>query len=106
MNTLRRTLKGFVAVVKQINAKSELNINIDDPADLTMKDCLEIVNQITDYRENSAKTRSCKNFIRGCYQKLEDNRGIIGDILSIVPNDIYGSVISGGFNLILAVSRS
>lgn len=35
---------------------------------------------------------------------MEDNRGVIEGILAMIPVDIYGSVISGGFTLILAVS--
>jgi hypothetical protein len=104
LDTFRRTLKAFVGVVKQINADSQLNIPIKDPTELTLGDCLGILNQITEHSESSSKTRSCKKFIRGCYRKVEDNREIIGEILAIVPMDIYGSVISGGFTLILAVS--
>jgi hypothetical protein len=103
MVTFRQTLQRFVAVLKRRKVDDELGIVIKDPSEFTVEYILEITNKIGESRENSMKTKSCKSFIRKCYRKVEDNRGVIGGILTMVPDDVYGSVISGGCSLILAV---
>jgi hypothetical protein len=106
MVTFRGILKKFVAVLKERKVDSQLGIVIKDPSEFTIEYILEIINKLGEGRENAAKTRSCKNFIQRCYRKMKDNRGVIEGMLTLIPNDIYGSVISGGFTLILAVSLS
>ncbi|KAF2635659.1 hypothetical protein P280DRAFT_536075 [Massarina eburnea CBS 473.64] len=100
--TFRRTLTAFAAEVKQINDDSKLKMDIKDPSEFTLEYSLGIVNEITESRDNAAKTRSCKNFIRGCYRKVEDHRSGVERFLNVIPSDIYGSVISRGFVVILA----
>ncbi|KAI1139708.1 hypothetical protein F5Y05DRAFT_379832 [Hypoxylon sp. FL0543] len=98
-------LKRFATILKERKVDSQLNITIKDPNDpceFTFDYVLGIINKIGEARGNAAKTRSCKNFIRKYYRKLEDNQEAIQGLLTMIPNDIYGSVLSGGFTLILA----
>lgn len=104
MVTFRQTLKDFVTILRERNVDSQLDIVFRDPSDFTVEYILHIINRLGESNKNPSKTKSCKNFIRSWYRKLEDNKGIMEGILTMVPNDIYGSVISGGFTLILAVS--
>ncbi|KAI0844816.1 hypothetical protein F5Y00DRAFT_266238 [Daldinia vernicosa] len=100
-----RTLKNFVSILRDRKIESELNIVIKDPSEtheFTFEYVLGIIDKIGESRNNSTKTRSCKNFIRRCYHKLEDNRDVFEGILDMIPDDIYGSILSGGFALILA----
>ncbi|RSL39554.1 hypothetical protein CEP53_013973 [Fusarium sp. AF-6] len=102
LEKFRRTLQRFVAILKERNVDTQLNITIKDPSQFTCDYVLHIIDKIRETRESAAKTRSCKNFVRRCYRKMEDNRGAIEGFLTMIPNDIYGSVISGGFVMIMA----
>ncbi|KAI1083012.1 hypothetical protein F5B20DRAFT_528212 [Whalleya microplaca] len=101
MVTFRQTLQRLVVILKDRNVDIPLDISIEKPSNLTIDGVLKIVNKIEEGRNNSAKIRSCKNFIRRCYRKVEDNRDVIGTIITMLPTDSYGSLISGGFTLIM-----
>ncbi|KAI8712656.1 hypothetical protein NCS52_01364200 [Fusarium sp. LHS14.1] len=102
LETFRRTLQKLVAVLRERNVNTQLNIDIKDPSEFTCEYVLQVIDKIGENRESSTKTRSCKNFVRRCYQKMEDNRSAIEGFLAMIPNDVYGSVISGGFAMIMA----
>jgi hypothetical protein len=103
MLKFRRTLQNFVTILKERNVDSQLNI-VKDPSELTVEYIIQIIGRLGESKENASKTKSCKNFIQSCHRRYEDNKGIVEGILTMIPNDIYGSVISGGFTVILAVS--
>ncbi|KAK1750915.1 hypothetical protein QBC47DRAFT_392885 [Echria macrotheca] len=99
----RQTLQRLVTLLQERGVDKELGIDIKDPGDgFTFDYVLGIANRLQEGRENALQMNTCKTFIRRCYRKVEDSRGVIGGILEMVPNDAYGSVISGGFTLILA----
>lgn len=104
MAKFQQTLERFVRLLRERNVDRELNVEIKDPGQLTMEDALSIIGKIQDGR-NTKQVKSCKDFIYKCYRKAESKRGIAEAVLTMVPNDVYGSVISGGFTLILAVSH-
>lgn len=106
MVIFRRTLRNFVTVLKERKVDVQLGIVIKDPSEFTVEYILEIISRLGESSGSPSKIRSCKKFIKSCYRKVEDNRGVVEGILTMVPNDIYGSLISGGFTLILAVSLS
>ncbi|KAK3328994.1 hypothetical protein B0H66DRAFT_526386 [Apodospora peruviana] len=97
-----QTLRRLIAMLKERNVEAQLGIVFKDPSEFTLRYLLQIANKIQEHRENTDKTRACKNFIRSCCRKMEDNKHVVEGILSLVPSDIYGSVISGGFALIMA----
>jgi hypothetical protein len=102
----RQTLQRLVAVLQERGVNKELGIEIKNPGDgFTFDYVLGIANRLQEGRENALQMKTCKTFIRRCYRKVEGSRGVIGGILEMVPNDAYGSVISGGFTLIMAVSK-
>ena len=102
----RQKLQQFTVLLRSRKVDSQLNISIEDPSQFTVYGILEIINKIGDGCGHRGKTAICKNFVRRCYRKVEDNRDVIGDILTMLPSDIYGSLISGGFTLVMAVSPS
>lgn len=102
----RSTLTRFGSILKERKVDTQLDIRIKDPNEFTMDYVFEITRKISEGGNITAKTRSCKNFIQRCYRKVEDNRNVIGGILGMLPNDTYGSMISGGFTLIMAVRLS
>ncbi|RSL82430.1 hypothetical protein CEP51_005151 [Fusarium floridanum] len=99
---LFQPVQKLVAVLKERNVDTQLNITIKDPSEFTCDYVLQLIDKIQERRDNAIKTSSCKNFVRRCYQKVEDNGGAIEAFLTIIPNDAYGSVISGGFAMIMA----
>ncbi|KAI0381927.1 hypothetical protein F5Y04DRAFT_288095 [Hypomontagnella monticulosa] len=101
MVKFQQTLKILVATLKERKIDTELGISIQDPSEFTLEGILSIINRIKESK-NDAKTRTCKNFARRCYRRFEDNRDVVDAVLSMLPNDIYGSVISGGATLIMA----
>ncbi|KAK3331866.1 hypothetical protein B0T19DRAFT_414117 [Cercophora scortea] len=102
MLMFRGTLNRFVILLKERKVDEQLGIVIKNPNDFTVEYVLEIIKKIGEGGQNNSKIQSCKNFVKRCYRKLEDNRGVIEGILTMFPDDIYGSVISGGFTLIMA----
>lgn len=107
MAIFRQTLQRFIATLKERKVDSQLGIAIkDDPSEFTVSYMLGIISKIDKIRESASnsKARICNNFIRKCFRKMEASKGVIEGILTLAPDDIYGSIISGGFTLILAVS--
>lgn len=104
MLKFRSTLANFAAMLKDRNVGSKLNVVIKDPSEFTMDYILEIINGLGKASEHPSKTTLCKKFIKSCYRKVEGNKDVIEGFLTMIPDDIYGSVISGGFTLILAAS--
>ncbi|KAL9112648.1 MAG: hypothetical protein Q9187_007750 [Circinaria calcarea] len=102
MAIFHRTLKNFVTLLKERKVDSQLNIVIKDPSEFTVEYIMDIISRLGESSENPSKTILCKNFIQRCCWNVEKNRGVIEGILTMIPGDIYGSVISGGFILILA----
>lgn len=104
METFRDvTMRRLVTTLKKARVEERLGVTLKDPREFDVEYILGIVGKLKDAKD-APNTRSCKNFIRSCYRKVEDNRGVIGEILDMVPSDIYGSVLSGGFSLILTAS--
>ncbi|KAM7192882.1 hypothetical protein V8F20_008679 [Naviculisporaceae sp. PSN 640] len=101
MAKFQQTLENFVRLLRERNVDKELNVEIKNPDQLTMEDALSIISKIQEGRDTK-EVKSCKDFIYKCYRKAESKRGIADAVLTMIPNDAYGSVISGGFTLILA----
>ncbi|THV49356.1 hypothetical protein BGAL_0199g00150 [Botrytis galanthina] len=102
METFCATLKKFAATLRERKVDSSLSIVIKDPSEFTLQDALGIVKRLGENSDNPSKTGLWKQFIWSCYQKLDSNKAVIEGLMSLIPSDIYGSVISGGFTLILA----
>ncbi|KAF2996526.1 hypothetical protein E8E14_000500 [Neopestalotiopsis sp. 37M] len=85
------TLRRLVSTLKDSRVEERLGITLKDPSEFDFQYVLGIVNKLKDGKD-APKSKSCKNFIRSCYRKVEDNRGVIGGILEMIPDDIYVTV--------------
>ncbi|KAI1753756.1 hypothetical protein F4782DRAFT_529174 [Xylaria castorea] len=95
----QQRLEEFAYMLKRRNVDKELRIEIKNPKDFDLPYILEIIDRI---EKHSAMKRPYKAFVRKCFRRIEDNKAIIKGIISFVPDDVYGALISGGFTLILA----
>ncbi|KAI0556066.1 hypothetical protein F4679DRAFT_16624 [Xylaria curta] len=95
----QQRLEGFACMLKSRNVDKELRVKIKDPKDFDITYILEIIDKI---EKHATTKRPYKAFVRRCFHRFEENKAVIEGIISFVPDDIYGSLISGGFTLILA----
>lgn len=103
----RQTLESFTQTLQSRGIFTRLGIEPCDSAKCDIQYVLKVAQAIREHKEGGQKdTRSIKRFIERCSKRAAANKATISALLSMVPNDIYGSVISGGFSLILAVRGS
>ncbi|TRX92694.1 hypothetical protein FHL15_006368 [Xylaria flabelliformis] len=95
----QQKLERFACILKSRNVDKELRIEIRDPEHFDLPYILDIIDKI---EKHKTMKRPYKAFVRRCFRRVEENKAVIEGILSFVPDDIYGSLISGGFTLILA----
>ena len=53
-------LQKLVAVLRERNVNTQLDLDIKDPSEFTCEYVLQIINKIGETRDSAAKTRSCK----------------------------------------------
>jgi hypothetical protein len=94
----QQRLEHFASLLKE---DRDIDIEIRDPKDFDLAYILQAMEKIEQHKD---KEQSYRPFIKKCCRKYESNKSIVKGILGLVPNDLYGSLISGGFTLILAVS--
>lgn len=102
----RQTLESFTHTLQSRGIFTRLGIEPCDPAKCDIHYVLKVAKAIRERKEGSRDTRSIKRFMERCSKRAAANKATISALLSMVPNDIYGSVISGGFSLILTVRGS
>ncbi|KAI0485563.1 hypothetical protein F4859DRAFT_471720 [Xylaria cf. heliscus] len=95
----QRRLEKFACMLKDRNVDKELHIEIKDPKDFTLPYILELIDKIEKHTDTK---RPYKAFVRRCFRRIEEHKEIVEGVISFVPDDIYGALISGGFTLILA----
>ena len=103
MKVFEGTLTAFSQTLKSRKLDIKYGIDIKDPKEYTMTDVLLITKKIYDEHE-SANSRGCMSVIRKCFQATVKHEGTLTNLLTFVPTDVYGSVLCGGFTLILGVS--
>ncbi|KAH6962420.1 hypothetical protein BKA56DRAFT_174357 [Ilyonectria sp. MPI-CAGE-AT-0026] len=106
MEKFQETLKRFTKTLQQRKVFNDLKIEYRDPADYDLAYVLSIAELIQEHNEGSENTRTVKKFIRKCFRGATKHKSTITALLSMVPSDAYGSVISGGFSLILVAVES
>jgi hypothetical protein len=97
-------LRSFVKTLKTKKLDQRLSIELKDPKEYRLEDIITIATKLYSDKEVSDDTRSCMRVIRKCFQVTAKHKSTLSAMLKFVPNDSYGSVIVGGFTLILAVS--
>ncbi|KAJ4419496.1 hypothetical protein N0V82_004941 [Gnomoniopsis sp. IMI 355080] len=102
MKEFQETLKRFTEILQKRKVFSKLGIPSRDPRTFDLGYVLAIATRISEWRDADEDTRICKRFIRKFCQKATKHKNVLSGLISLAPSDTYGSVISGGFTLILA----
>lgn len=103
MRQFQETLQKFAKTLQSRKVFKNLNIEPRDPANYDLHYVLDIASSIHENKEGAENTRSIKSFAKKCFRGVNKHKTTLECLFSMVPNDIYGSAISGGFSLILAV---
>lgn len=104
MAKFQETLKNFSKMLQSRDVFKKLNIEERNPENYDLEYVQRIAALIHEHKEGEENTRSVKRFILRCFRSAHEHRTTLTCLLDMVPNDLYGSVMSGGFSLILAVS--
>lgn len=105
MEEFRHTLKSFNETLKKNKVLSRLGIPAKDPADFDIDYVLTIAVKASERNHKSDDINACRRFARQLCQRAVKPDNLLSGLISLAPTDIYGSLISGGFTIALAVSR-
>jgi hypothetical protein len=97
------TLKSLCNTIKKRQLDKKLNVELKDPKDYQLDDVFSMAQKILDQKEVSENSIACMRIIKTCFRSVAKHKSSIANVLECAPSDIYGSVIAGGFTLILIV---
>lgn len=100
----KKTLLDFCKILKKQNLDGTLGIKLKEPESYTLKDVTEIAQKLQERKQQSESTTGCLGAIRRLFKRALNEKGVLTSMLNFIPNDTYGTLISGGFTMILAVS--
>jgi hypothetical protein len=80
------------------------SFKIKQPNEYTFRDVWEIAEKLGDKHRNAEHVRHEMRFIHKFFRKAGENSSALKRLLAFVPDDTYGSVICGGFTVILGLS--
>lgn len=100
------TLERFSKTLQKNDLANKIDITLKKPAEYNLKDVLTIAEKVCERHKTAEDVKSCTGAIRKCFRFVGKNSSPLQCLLNFVPSDSYGSAISGGFTVILAVSLS
>lgn len=103
MKEFQEALTRFSETLQKRKVFSRLGVQRRDPREFDLEYVLSIATRISEWRDQDEDTRVCKRFIRKVCLKAAKHKDVLSGLISLAPSDSYGSVISGGLTLILAV---
>jgi hypothetical protein len=95
----QKTLQSFIETLKSRKIFKSITPDLCDPEDYNLQYVLKVASQIQEHKEGLENTRMIKRFIRKCCRGVADHNTVLNGFLSMIPNDAYGSAISGGLSL-------
>ncbi|KAI1258015.1 hypothetical protein MGN70_001060 [Eutypa lata] len=98
----KKTLLDFCKILKKQNLDGTLGIKLKEPESYTLKDVTEIAQKLQERKQQSESTTGCLGAIRRLFKRALNEKGVLTSMLNFIPNDTYGTLISGGFTMILA----
>lgn len=104
MRDFQVTLKKFHEHLQRRKDKDH-SIELKDPSEYTFKDVLEITTKLHEEHKSADQVKNCMGLIRRIFRHAGEKSSILENLLSFVPSDTYGSVICGGFTMILTVRQ-
>ncbi|KAF5661964.1 hypothetical protein FCIRC_11662 [Fusarium circinatum] len=105
LESFKATLQRFNNTLEKQNIFKKLNLSSRDPTTYDINYVIEVAKKIKDHRDHVENTHTCRSFMQKCAESIASRRRGIGGILSMIPSDAYGSMISGGFSLILLAAE-
>lgn len=104
MQEFQITLQKFHQHMEKRKDK-DTSIKLKSPGDYTFKDVLEITTKLHEDHKSASQVKNCMGLIRKLFRGAGENSSILENLLNFVPNGTYGSVICGGFSMILTVRQ-
>lgn len=98
------TLERFSQTLEKHELARKIGITLKKPNEYNLKDVIQIADKVYEKHKTASDVKSCTGAIRKCFRFAGKNASPLQCLLNFVPSDSYGSVISGGFTVILAVS--
>ncbi|GKT47611.1 uncharacterized protein ColSpa_07792 [Colletotrichum spaethianum] len=95
-------MKRFVQNMGTRKAFKDLGVDLKDPARCDLNYVYKVATAAVEQRDGTGSLRACKDFARKCFKSANKRDTALGAIMSMIPGDVYGSVISGGVMTILA----
>ncbi|KAF5635829.1 hypothetical protein F52700_5141 [Fusarium sp. NRRL 52700] len=105
LESFEATLKRFNDTLDKQGIFKKLNLSTRDPTTYDINYVIEVANKIKNHRDHVENTHKCRSFMQKCAESIASRRRGISGILSMIPSDAYGSMISGGFSLILLAAE-
>lgn len=100
----QEVLQRFSKMLQTRKAFDGLGILMREPRDFDLDYVLSVATRISEKRQESENARRCKRFVRTCCKTAIKHKDVVNGLISLAPSDVYGSLITGGFTVILAVS--
>ncbi|TQN68818.1 hypothetical protein CSHISOI_06654 [Colletotrichum shisoi] len=104
MQLFQDTLKKFIQNMETRQVLRRLGVDLQDPARCDLEYVFDIAKIAVEKRDGTGNLRACKAFARSCLKNANRRDTALGAIMSMIPGDIYGSVLSGGVLTILALA--
>lgn len=99
-------LTDFSKLIDDRQLQKRLQVKSKGLNEYRMQDVLEIAEMVQTTHGNKSKVREHTAILRKCFASVGRNQGAVNNLLKFIPNDTYGSVICGGFTMILTVILS
>ncbi|GKT81794.1 hypothetical protein ColTof4_14217 [Colletotrichum tofieldiae] len=80
----------------------KLGVDLKDPTLCDLNYVFKVATAAVEKQDGEGSLRACKDFARKCFKSANKRDTALGAIMSMIPGDVYGSVISGGIMTILA----
>lgn len=93
----------FTKLIDGRQFENKFGIKSKSLQEYKIQDVLEIAEKVQTKHDSISKFREHTAVFRKCFAAFGRNQGAVDNLLNIIPNDSYGSIIFGEFTLILTV---
>lgn len=103
MAEFQQTLKRLNDTLTKKKVFSKLGIPVRNPEDFDIEYVVSIAAKMNEWNHKSDEINTCRKFARDLCCKAVKNKNMLSGLIGLAPTDAYGSLISGGFTIVLAV---
>ncbi|OHW89479.1 hypothetical protein CSPAE12_11934 [Colletotrichum incanum] len=104
LELFKATMERFVQNMATRKGFKNLGVDLKDPTRCDLSYVFKVATAAVEQRDGTGSLRACKDFARKCFKSANKRDTALGAIMSMIPGDVYGSVISGGVMTILAIA--